>query len=326
MRWIRQVQWLAQTGPGRWLLGSRLLVVWLMAGYLAVLLPVRPEVASPTFLLNLLIGALPLLVVAVGQLFVLLVGGIDLSVAAVISLASVVGARVLVGDGAVLPAVAGMAAVGMAAGAFHGVAVAVCGLPAFLVTLSSMMFLDGLAKWITQARPITGLPAEFLNLSRGSWLGVPGAVWGTAVVVVVAHTLLRQTVAGRQLVAVGHNARAAVVSGVPVVRVVVLAYVVCGLFAAAATVLYMGRLGAGKADLLPPELLIDVVGALVLGGASLRGGRGSVPGTALGVLFIALVDKSLPLLDLGHGPVLIAKGGIILLAALADALRSRGAA
>jgi ribose/xylose/arabinose/galactoside ABC-type transport system permease subunit len=259
----------------------------------------------------------------VGQLFVLLVGGIDLSAAAVVGLASVLGAKAMAAvPNPAVGAAAGlmvMLAVGLAVGAFHGLAVAGLRMPAFLVTMATLTAVGGLSLWVTQSKPITDLPKPFLKL-----MGGVNGVWVAAGVCGVAHLLLTRTVYGRHLMAVGLNPAAARVSGVPVGWRVGFAFAASGLCSGIAAALYTARLEAGSATLVPKELLLDVLGAAVIGGASLRGGRGSVIGVVVGVAVIALIGNSLTLLDLDYWHVVMAKGGLIFLAAGLDVLRTRG--
>jgi ribose/xylose/arabinose/galactoside ABC-type transport system permease subunit len=137
--------------------------------------------------------------------------------------------------------------------------------------------------------------------------------------------LLSRTLLGIGLVAVGHNPRTARVSGVHVAGVTILAYVLCGACAGIASVLITGQLETGSPVQWENNLL-DVIGATVIGGTSLFGGRGSVFGTACGVLLLTLIDNSLNLLNLSHFTIMMAKGGVILLAALLDTLRHRAGA
>jgi ribose/xylose/arabinose/galactoside ABC-type transport system permease subunit len=295
----------------------------LAALWVAVVAPLRPEVVSSANLGYLVVSAAPLLLLAVGQLFVLLVGGIDLSVSAVVGLASVAGAVAMTRGESAAAGVAAMLGVGLAVGLFHGVAVAVLRMPAFLVTLATLIALGGAAVWATAAKPVTDLPESFLGLADGSREAVPPGVWVAAGVAVLAHLLLTRTVVGKQLVAVGLNPATARVSGVPVAARVVLAFAASGLCAGLAAALYTARLEVGLATLVPREVLLDVLGAAVIGGASLRGGRGTVAGVAVGVLVIALIGNSLTLLDLDHWHVVMAKGGLIFLAAGLDVLRTQ---
>jgi ribose/xylose/arabinose/galactoside ABC-type transport system permease subunit len=309
----------------RRLLFSEYFVLWLAAGYFALLWPLTPGLASPQNLGNIFSSMLPLLVVAVGQTFVLVSGGIDLSVTATIALASTAGALVMTADGGLLagspwaiPAgVAVMLAAGAALGLLNGAAITALRMPPFIVTLATMMFFGGFAIWLTQSQNIYNLPAGFNAVGRHTWsaLLVAGAV------AVAAHFVLGRSTLGRWLYAVGLNAKTALVSGVPVRGTLISAYVICGLCAAAASVLYTARLETGS-PVMGQRILLDVIGAAVIGGVSLFGGKGKVIWTVFGVLFMTLIDNSLNLLGLSNFAVLTAKGVVILMAALLDAARN----
>jgi ribose/xylose/arabinose/galactoside ABC-type transport system permease subunit len=296
--------------------------------YLLAASPLVPGLLSGPNLGNVFSNALPLLAVALGQTLVLLTGGIDLSVTAVVALASVAGARVMTEAGGLLPGstaagVLAMLAVGVAVGLVNGVAVARLRMPPFLATLAVMTFASGLAIWSTQSQGIAGLPASFRALG-GSLGPAPLSLLVVLPLAAVAHGVLSRTVLGRWLYAVGGNPRAARVSGVPVERVLLLAYAACGGCAGLAAVLYTARLETGS-PVLGQRIFLDVIGGAVIGGTSLFGGRGTVRGTAFGVLFITLVDNGLNLLGLSSFAVLMVKGGVILAAAVLDAWRARRA-
>jgi len=324
---------------------SPLFVLYVTAAYFAVVVPIRPEIASPRNLLEVAIATMPLLALAIGQTVVVITGGIDLSQTSLVGLASVVGASlmtqseagVFADGGSVAWAVAGVVAVGAVAGLGHGVAVAVLQMPAFLVTLVSLMFLEGLATVYTRlvaSRPSGGqgtqfmsigdLPDRFLAIGFERFLGTPVPLWIVGVMAVLAHVLLARTIFGRRLYAVGQNAATARVSGVPVRTTLVAAYVLSGVCGSLAALLYMARLETGKADLASEDVLLDCIAAVVIGGASLMGGRGTILGTVLGAVFITLVGNSLNLfgtLKIWH--ILLIKGSIILMAAALESLRVR---
>jgi ribose/xylose/arabinose/galactoside ABC-type transport system permease subunit len=302
-------------------------VALLSLAYLAVLAPVVPGFASGRNLGNVFSNFFPLLAVSLGQTVVLLTGGIDLSVTAVIALASVAGAHVMTADGGVLPGntaagVAAMLAVGLAVGSANGLAVARLRMPPFLATLATMTFASGLAIWSTGSRGTSGLPAGFRAIGGNAAGSLPVSLLLVVPLALLAHLVLQRTVPGRWLYAVGGNAAAARVSGVPVERVLVLAYAVCGLCAAVASVLFTARVETGS-PVLGQRIFLDVIGGAVIGGTSLFGGRGTVLGTAFGVLFISLVDNSLYLLGLSSFTILMVKGAVILAAAVLDALREK---
>ena len=305
---------------------SEYLVLFLSAAWFLCVLPFTPGFASAENLGNILASMLPLLVVATGQTCVLISGGIDLSVTSTIALSSVAGAQVMSGHTgglacgplAAAGGVAAMLAVGAVVGAFNGAAVTRLRMPPFIVTLTTMMFFSGFAIWLTQSKNISGLPAAFTIIGGRTapaflvTLGVAGA----------AQAVLSRSLYGRWLYAVGHNPRAAFISGVPVGRVTLLVYIACGICAAVASVLYTGRLETGS-PVLGQHILLDVIGATVIGGTSLFGGRGKVIWTVFGVLFLTLIDNSLNLLNLSQFTIMMVKGGVILLAAVMDSARTR---
>ena len=305
---------------------SDYLVLWLSVIGFAALAPFTPGLASWGNLQTILAYALPLLVVSIGLTLVLIIGGIDLSVTAIIAMASVMGGKIMSGDegwlaGHALAVPAGLLAmllVGAVIGALNGLAVTACHIPAFIATLTTMMFVSGLAIWTTLSRKIGGLPPGFLVLGQNLWL--TAAIAGLAAW--VAHLALSRTLYGKWLYAIGHNARAALVSGVPVVGVTFATYIVSGIFAGLSSILFTAGLETGNPEMARDNLL-DVVGAVVIGGTSLYGGKGRVAGTVFGVLFLALVDNSLNLLGLTFYTITMIKGGVILAAALTDALRNK---
>ncbi len=307
------------------LLESQYLVLLFCGVLFAALAPFTPGLASAHNFTNLLGSLAPLLVVAVGQTLVLIVGGIDLSVTSTIALTSVVGAFVMNGDtgwlkgspAATPVALVVMLGVGGLVGAFNGLAVTRLRMPPFMVTLTTMMFLSGFAIWLVQSRSLPNLPASFTALGSRLWLALPIA----AALAGFAHLLLTRSLFGHWLRAVGFNARTAHVSGVPVDAVVIATYIASGALAAAASVLYTARLETGS-PVLGQRILLDVIGATVIGGTSLFGGKGKVLWTFFGVLFLTLLDNALNLLGLSHFTIMMVKGGVIILAALLDAWRS----
>ncbi|MGF1476007.1 MAG: ABC transporter permease [Geminicoccaceae bacterium] len=318
----------------RRLLFSEYLVLWLSLAYFAVLIPIVPEIARPASLMNILSDMLPLLAVAIGQTFVLIVAGIDLSVTTIIALASVVGASVMTSQGgylggtpfAVPGGIVAMVLTGMAVGWFNGLCVTKLRMPPFIVTLTGMMFFSGAAIWYvtfhTSTSSIAGLPQGFVTLGQEGPFGLPNSLWLVAILAIVAHLVLSRTALGQQLYAVGQNPRTAAVSGVPVGRTIIIAFMISGFCAAISSILYTGRLETGT-PILGDKILLDIIGAVVIGGTSLFGGKGKIIWTVFGVLFLVLIDTSLKLLGLSLFFVLAIKGGVILLAAVIDALRTR---
>jgi ribose/xylose/arabinose/galactoside ABC-type transport system permease subunit len=267
---------------------------------------------------------------ATGQTLVLITAGIDLSIAAAVGFCSVVGALVMNADTGWMRGQPGAAAAGFAAmmgagalvGFLNGACIAFLRMPAFMVTLTAMMFWSGFAVWLAKqavnAESIYNLPEGFLVLGRSPWV----ALLLAALALISTHLLLMRTLSGRWLYAAGENPRAARMSGVPVESVIVAAYVLSGLFAALASVLLTARLETGS-PALGRALLLDVIGAAVIGGTSLFGGRGKVLWTVYGVLFLAVLSNGLILMNLSDFVITIIKGAVILMAALLDTARTR---
>jgi ribose/xylose/arabinose/galactoside ABC-type transport system permease subunit len=307
-------------------LQSGLLPLLLSAIYFAAMAPIAPDFASLGNGRNILVAMLPLLVVAAGQTIVLLTGGIDLSVTSIIALSSIAGAALITGEGGPLAesglaapvAVVAMITVGCLIGFINGSCIAWLKMPPFIVTLTTMMFFSGLAIWLTQTQSIYELPSEFLFLGKN--IGAATSI--TVGVSIGVQFLLSRTLLGIGWKAMGGNPATARVSGVNVSGATILAYVLCGACAGMASVLITAQLETGGPAHWENNLL-DVVGATVIGGTSLYGGRGNVLGTLCGVLLLSLIDNSLNLLNLSHFTIMMAKGGVILFAALLDTLRFR---
>ncbi len=356
----------------RWagdLILSDYFVLWLSIGYFLVLVPFLPTLTNPANLSNVLSNIWPLLVVAVGQTFVLTVGGIDLSQGSVIGLTSVVAGALLAtaSSGAVLSnapiwgwlltedggALAGvpfglllgilaMLVVAGLIGLVNGASVAYLNMPPFMVTLVGLIAVGAFALWLTQSENIRPLPEAFVQLGKGDivslYLGsqdepqIPRRQIYSFVtypmliavgLAVAAHLTLGRTVFGRYVYAIGANRRAAEISGVPVRRVIVAVFVISALCAAAGSILYSARLEAGRPTLGEGAFLLDVIGAVVIGGTSLFGGKGKVIWTAFGVLFFVLLSNTLNLMNLSSFHIDMVKGGVILVAAMLNVLRTR---
>jgi ribose transport system permease protein len=310
------------------------LILMLCGAYFVIMIALVPNWTSAASMSNVLQAMLPLFVVAVGQMFVLIIAGVDLSVTAIIGLVAVVGASIMTSDGGYLAghaattpvAIVVMLATGGLIGLINGVSVAWGRMPPFMVTLATGMFFAGAAIWYnvfhTETSSIAGLPRSFTALADETIPWIPNFLWLVAAGGLLAHLLLRHTIFGQELYAVGLNREAARVSGVHVEWVTVGAFVICGLFAAIGGIAYTAQQETGDPR-MGQRILLDVIGAAVIGGTSLFGGKGAVVWTFFGVLFLTLIDTSLTMLGIADAYVLVAKGGVILFAATLDALRHR---
>jgi simple sugar transport system permease protein len=276
-------------------------------------------VASPYFLqagnlLNVLRQFAPTLIVAIAMTFVITTGAIDLSVGSTVALTNAL-AAIALAAGLPWPLVAlGMLLIGALVGAIQGWFTAYQRIPSFIVSLAALSMLRGFALLLTQGYsiPIEGVPG-FVELGRGWVLGVPVPAVLAVVVAAVGYVVLGQTRYGRQIVAVGANPEAARRVGMPALRVAASAFVLTGVAAAAAGLIIAARLGSGSSN-AAVGFELDVIAAVVLGGTSLLGGNGTIVGTVLGALTIAVIGNGLILVHTSPFLVQIVTGAIILAA------------
>lgn len=278
---------------------------------------IAPQFLSVPNLLNVALSIAITGILAVGMTMVILTGGIDLSVGSVAALAGVVAAMIAAG-GSPLP-LAGLAAIGigLAVGLFNGVTVSRFRVPPFVMTLAMLTICRGLAFIVTGGRSVGNLPQEFGFLGRERLFGVPVPVLLMLVVFAAGWFVLRHMTFGRYVYAVGGNREASFLAGVNTKRVTLLVYVLNGLLVGLAGLVLASRLGAGVPNAgLQYEL--DVIAAVVVGGTSLTGGRGSVIGTLWGAIFIGVLNNGMNLRGIDPYMQKIALGVVILLAVLAD--------
>lgn len=259
-------------------------------------------------------------IIGTGMTLVILTGGIDLSVGAVMTLAMTFGAGAMLA-GVPTPAAIALALVtGVACGALNGVLIAYARLPAIIVTLAMMEIPRGMALLYTGGYPLTGLPERFGSLGRGELLGVHIPTLVMLAVIVAAQVFLTRTVPGRAFYALGGNEEAARLAGVPVKRYKLLAYSLSGFTAALAGVVLASRLMSGQPN-AGIGFELDAIAAVVLGGAAISGGRGSIVGTLIGAVTLGMLNNGLNLMGVSPYTQKLLKGAIILLAIGAAALK-----
>ena len=255
-------------------------------------------------------------IIAAGMTFVILTGGIDLSVGSVVALSGVLCADAIVHEWSIPAAILLGIGVGLFTGLVNGVVVTRIGVPPFVVTLATMLMVRGIAFKYTDARTIAGLPQEFAAISQTMIMAA-----SMVVVYAAAWILLMRTPFGRHVYAIGGNREAAWLTGVRVVRVLVVSYLICGAGAGLAGVLVASRLSAGYPR--AGELYeLDAIAAVVVGGTSLYGGRGSIWGTLAGAFFIGILNNGLNLYNVSSYDQMIVKGAVFLAAASLDRWRT----
>lgn len=283
-----------------------------------------PHFFTADNLLNVSLQASITAIIAAGMTFVILTAGIDLSVGSVVALSGIVATATLkagfpLGVGFPLAIVAALL-FGAASGGIAGTLVARFHVAPFIVTLALMTVWRGVSFLVTEGRPVWDLPAAFASLGSARPLGVPFPTLAMVGVFGVAQVVLTQTRFGRHVVACGGNPEAARLSGIRTGGVVASVYVLCGTLAAMSGVLLAARMNSGQPNAgLMYEL--DAIAAVVVGGTSLSGGRGTIVGTFLGAMLIAVLRNGLNLLDVSSYVQQVVVGVVILLAVFFDPVR-----
>jgi ribose transport system permease protein len=268
------------------------------------------------------IGLAPTAIIAVGMTILLISGGFDLSVGATLALCSTLTAFALVeGAGIPLAIAAGLAGGGLV-GLGNGLIVTQFRVNPLVATLGTMSVARGAALVMTEGFSISSLPPAFGAIGQSSFAGIPTMVWITLLIVILGDLALRHSVFLRQVYFVGGNEKAARLSGLAVDRIRVVAYLVTGLLAALAGVLLSSRLMSGMPT-AGNALELQVLAACVIGGASLRGGEGTVLGAFLGVIFVALVNNAMTMLAVSIYWQMIVTGAVLVGAVALDMLVRR---
>jgi rhamnose transport system permease protein len=295
----------------------------LLVALFALALRLDPAFVTRGVQLELSTHAVELALLSLPMTLIMISGGIDLSIGSIMALAAVV-LGLLFEAGAPMWVAAGAAvAAGGAAGAVNGVFVAFVRVHPLIVTLASLALYRGLAEGISQGRPISGFSAGYLRLGNALVSGVPVSVLLVLAAAGATALLKARTVDGFRIQAIGDNERAARYAGIPVDRVKCALYTMSGVAGGIAAVLFVARRNTAKADLgLGIEL--EVITAVVLGGTSITGGRGSVLGTILGVALIHEVREFVSWHWEQDELILMVIGGILIGSVLLNTLASKG--
>lgn len=271
---------------------------------------------------NIVLQTAPATVMAVGVVFVLSAGEIDLSFGSIVAVSALAAALALAEYPLPIGVLAGLGA-GVAIGFVNGVLVARVRLPSFLVTLATLGLFAGVARAMTELRSIPVTNDAFTGFfGSGSLLGVPSLVLWTLAVVAIGHFVYRETRLGAHVLATGDDPGAAEASGIDVARVRLYVLTISGACAGLAGLLYAGRLQAAKYTLGESDLM-TVLAAVIVGGTLLNGGKGSVVGALVGSLLMGMLNNGLILMGLSVSEQMIVRG-LIILVAVAVSLRETG--
>jgi ribose transport system permease protein len=272
-------------------------------------------------LLNIVQQTAPVTVMAVGMVFVLTAGEIDLSIGSIVAISALLAAMVLRSEAWFVGAAAGLAA-GAAIGAVNGALVAFLRLPSFLVTLATMGLLAGVARWLTslQSVPITN-PIFNDLFGAGGLVGVPSLLLWTVAVVAAGHFFFAESRFGAHVHAIGDNPAGSRAVGIRVERIRFAVMALSGIMAALAGLLYAGRLHGARYTLGETDLL-TVIAAVIVGGTRLSGGTGTIVGALIGSLLMGMLNNGLILMGLDVSGQMMVRG-LIILAAIALTLREK---
>lgn len=294
---------------------------------LLVLLCVALSIATPNFatgnnISNLLRQGSMIAILAIGQTFVIITAGIDLSVGAIVGFSTVVVASLIQSGVPVWIAIIVTLLMGLLIGFFHAFGIVKMGLPPFIITLATLTSLRGIGLLMTNGSTINITDAGFNQFSRESFLGVPNLFWMVIIVAVPAFVFLHLSKWGRYLYAVGSNPEAARLSGVSVPRMIYIAYGLSAMCAAIVGVMLAARLGVGNAT-QGEGWELQAIASSVIGGTSLFGAVGSVHGPLIGAFILATISNGANLLNVNSFWQRIITGALIIIIVFFDQLRRR---
>ncbi len=311
---------------------SRFALPLLLAAFIVSIAFADPRFVSAQNLINVLRGASLLLIVACGQMLVMIVGGLDLSIGACMALCSVVSSLVMVWIGGIFPNEPFLAAIGgvgsalgcgLLIGLANGLCVARLKIPSLIVTLGMASVASGFALMMTNGVPVYGLPEMFVvGVGRTLHGGLPNAVWIAALIVIALVLAQRHSHHGPRLLATGDNLHAARVSGIAVDRYVVAAYICSSLFAAIASLLLTAQIGSGQSS-IGDRLTLESIAAAVIGGVGIRGGSGRPEYVAAGTFFLLILNNVMDLLEVNSRLQMILLGHFVVFVAGLGVLRAR---
>lgn len=256
-------------------------------------------------------------ILAVGLTFVILTGGIDLSVGSLVAVTGVVAGNLLLLGYSATAAVIISVLSATAFGAFNGFVISYCGLPPFIATLATQTIGRGFALVYSDGKPFAISNAEFLNIGKGDFLKIPIPIWILLIVCLAAFIILNYTTYGRHVYAFGGNRNATKLAGVRTKLVEASVYVISALLSGVAAVILAARISSGQPT-AGQGYELDAIAAVAIGGTSMTGGVGSLLGTIMGFIIIGIVGNALTLLNVSSFYQQIVKGVIILVAVLFD--------
>lgn len=319
----------AQADPSRRAPGRRILqafvdireltLIALIAAIVIVMANINPYFLTFSNFRAVAVGMAPTAIIVIGMAILLASGGFDLSVGSVMALSSTVVAMLLLAGLPMSLAVGCGLVLGAVAGTINGVLITGLGINPLIATLGTMSIARGIALVLTEGFSVSSLPEAFAWIGKADLSGFPVIVLFTLVLVVVFDLAVRHTRFFRQVYFIGANEKAALLSGIHVTRVRIVAYALTGTLAALAGVLLASRLMSGTPT-AGNGIELQVLAAAVIGGASLRGGEGTILGAFLGVVFVALINNAMTMLAVSIYWQMIVIGAVLVAAVALDML------
>lgn len=278
---------------------------------------ISPRFLSISNIMNVLTQVSVNAIIAIGMTFVILTGGIDLSVGSILAITGAIAATLVKTTNSVFLALAAALVIGGIIGGINGIIISKGRIQAFIVTLATMTVFRGVTYVYSNGTPISGLGMNFMILGNKRILGIPFPVIFTLIVFALAWYVINQTRFGRYVYALGGNEDCARLSGINTDRVKSLVYVISGIAAALSGVIVTSRIGSASPN-AGSGYELDAIAAVVLGGTSLAGGEGTIVGTIIGAMIIGVLNNGLNLMNVSPFYQLIVKGIVILFAVLVD--------
>lgn len=305
-------EWISKLGP---LIGLILIIV--------ILSIMNPSFLAISNILNVLRQVSISALIAFGMTFVILTGGIDLSVGSTLALTGAIAASLLAGGYDPILSMVIALVLGFILGAVNGIVITKGKVAPFIATLATMTIYRGLTLVFTDGKPISGLGdhASFQLFGKGYFLGIPVPVVTTILMFFIFYFILHNTTFGRKVYAVGGNEEAAKLSGINADRVKIWVYAISGLMSAISALILTSRLNSAQPT-AGEAYEMDAIAAVVLGGTSLNGGKGWIFGTLIGALIIGVLNNGMNLLGVSSFWQQVVKGIVILLAVLLDRKKS----
>jgi ribose/xylose/arabinose/galactoside ABC-type transport system permease subunit len=300
---------------------SKRLVAWLTNNVviaIALLAFVLISIFVPNFftlrnIKNVLVQSAILCILAAGIAPILILGGIDLSLASTMGLSSILGALYMIGTGNVFLGIIIMLVSGVLIGLFNGFCISRLGMVPFIVTMSVMIVNTGVSTWIARAGSLGGFPRLFLRINKMQLGFLQFPIFLTIVIFIAAFFIMNRSYIGRMLYATGVNETAAKICGIKTKRFILFSYALGGFFAAVAGIIMTSRMGVAAPSLARESVVLDYISAAVIGGVSIYGGKGTVNGAIIGAIFITAINNSLNLLGVDYQTILIVKGLILII-------------